>query len=165
MKTYNTVFEITQRGYEWWPLVYGFIFVLAGLFFLMIHRQISEKQKAAKIFALVFTAFSLMWMFAYFSKSWQPYQEAVRAYREGKCAIAEGTVEDFSTRAPSVSGDGDMESFKVNGVKFQYLERWVPVSPGFHTTQSQGGIIRNGLKVRIHHTDSIILKLEVDSTS
>jgi hypothetical protein len=56
-----------------------------------------------------------------------------------------------------------MESFTVNGVKFEYSD--FVVTPGFNNATSHGGPIREGLPVRISHIDNTILKLEVPTSA
>lgn len=53
-----------------------------------------------------------------------------------------------------------MESFNVNGVKFEYSD--YVITPGFNNAASKGGPIKEGLPVRISYIDGTILKLEVD---
>jgi hypothetical protein len=59
-----------------------------------------------------------------------------------------------------------LESFTVNGVRFEYSE--YATTPGFHHTSLYGGPMKAGLQVRIHYTDLFgetvhptILRLEI----
>jgi hypothetical protein len=81
---------------------------------------------------------------------------AVADLKAGTYQVAEGRVQHFDPkRFPS----DHRESFDVNGVRFVYAGTEDAV--GYNTTYYQGGVIREGLLVRIAHTGNFILRLEI----
>lgn len=72
------------------------------------------------------------------------------------CQVIEGRVRNFQ---PLPAGNHGVESFDLGPQHFEYSESIV--SAGFNHTQGQQGLIREGLPVRICHTGSTILRLEV----
>jgi hypothetical protein len=53
-----------------------------------------------------------------------------------------------------------MESFEVAGRRYRYSD--FVLVPGFHTTTTRGGPIREGLHVRIADVDGEIARLEIE---
>lgn len=76
----------------------------------------------------------------------------------------EGSVEQFH---PKSQAGGGYETFKVGDVAFLYSD--YESTPGFNQTASHGGLIREGLPVRVTYVfdaessphRNVIVKLEV----
>ena len=82
--------------------------------------------------------------------------ESLRAAdRDGSAEIVEGIVEQYVL----TSEGHPKETFVVSNRYFAYSD--YDSSPGFHQTQARGGPISEGLRVRITHFDSNIIRLEV----
>lgn len=168
---YETVFEITQKPFEWWLPAFGLIFVLIGTILVKFGPKLDRSQNG-KQFELNFAIRPrlLGWIFVIFASGWtllvlvftySSYSEYVEAYRTGKYSIVEGTVEDF--RPMPYEGHQD-ECFRVDKEKFCYSD--YQVSPAFNQSASHGGPIRTGLPVRISYYEDEgfqphILRLEI----
>jgi hypothetical protein len=83
---------------------------------------------------------------------------------EGSRAVAEGDRGPghfrWSPLRPGTrAGESWRATFRVGDVRFAYSD--FRVSCGFNNTTSHGGPVREGLHVRIHYVEGIILKFEV----
>lgn len=54
---------------------------------------------------------------------------------------------------------GDWESFNVGNDRYQYSDSYIV--PGYHRTILKGGVLRDGLHIRIADVDGEIARLEV----
>lgn len=89
------------------------------------------------------------------------FRETKKLYEAEQYNVIEGIVEDFH---PMPYSGHREESFTVNGVKFSYSDFDVSYY-GFNNTESHGGPISPGRRVRLSYVASdgknIILKIEV----
>ena len=156
---YQTVFEITDKGFPWWPTAVGLGFV--GWFLLIVRYGHKRNQRYKIIFGYLMAAFMLMLTALTFALMYTDYRNLKRAYERGDYKVVEGRVENF--RPMPFEGHTN-ESFTVQGVKFSYSDYYL--IPGFNKTSSHGGPIREGLQVRIAYRNGTILRLEIkpDST-
>jgi hypothetical protein len=83
------------------------------------------------------------------------HSDLAEALRSGRCQVTEGIVTEFH---PMPAGGHAFESFSVSGKHFQYSD-WI-ITPGLHQSSTYGGPIREGMRVRIHHLDNDIAKVE-----
>ena len=147
---YETVFEITQKGYPWW-LYGGLLLFVAFVFWVGWRNRESQTGKVA----LQASVFGLVLLLAAFGMSYSDRQSLLRAYQEGQYILVEGPVENFH---PESEGGSRPERFRLGGVNFSYST--FEYTPGFNHTLPRGGPIREGLLVRIAHRNRIILRLE-----
>ena len=84
------------------------------------------------------------------------YRRAVNAVRNHRAQVIEGVVTDFK---PMPYTGHAMESFAVNGVRFEYSD--FVITAGFNNTSSHGGPIREGLPVKIWYSGGEILRLDI----
>jgi hypothetical protein len=153
MQEYATVFEITQKGFDWWFPAFGLIFVFFG-------PAIIRRYKASYKWAYAIVIFASLWSLLSFSSMYSNYQHFRRAYQAGQYLVAEGAVEDFH---PMPYGGHQDECFSVQRVRFCYSD-YGP-TPGFNNTSSHGGPIRAELPIRVSYVGNTILKLEIRSES
>jgi hypothetical protein len=105
-------------------------------------------------------AWGAVWNFGILPPSWTIYHDHQRARQQlqsGDCQVVEGTVEQFH---PMPYHGHALESFTVNGVRFEYSD-FDDSKPGFNNTTSHGGPIRAGMRVRLHYRGPSILQIEV----
>ena len=168
---YNTVFEITQKPFEWWWSAFGLIFVAVGVIVILFGPHLnpwsSWKQKGLR-FAVkpqyvgwFFVIFASSWTLLAFASTYSSYRESRDAYQRGRYSVVEGFVEDFH---PMPYAGHQLECFKVQKERFCYSD--YVVSPTFNQSVSHGGPMREGLPVRIayYEDDNFnghILRLEV----
>ena len=172
---YVTVFDITQKPFEWWWAAFGLIFVVIGAVLIKTGPKL-DRNKSGKKFGLTFPVDSrlLGWFFVIFASGWtlvafsstySTYREYVQAYQTGRYSVVEGLVEDFH---PMPYEGHPSECFRVNRENFCYSD--YVVSPGFNQSASHGGPIRAGLPVRIAYVEGEgfqedILRLEIRADS
>jgi len=178
---YQTVFDISEIV-PWRALAFvsaGVFMAIVGYFMWLfandraprwldeIVEQMPRRKPMSKRslgrFAVLFIAFSLVWVVLAATGivgSWLSYR---RALASGAHEVVEGVVENFD---PMPHEGHKHESFTVNGVRFSYSD--YNVTPAFNRSRSHGGPIREGLLVRIsylaeepHHP---ILKLEIPAS-
>ncbi len=156
---YRLVFDIAEAGFKNWKFsVFGLLFVAVGILLVAFRGEIGKGRHwiFRCIFPFCFLGFSVLWTLVVFLSTYGNYRRHSLLMREGRASLVEGRVENFVPMA--YHGHG-LESFEVNGVRFEYSD--YVVSPGFNNSKSHGGPIDEGRLVRIHHRDGIILRLEI----
>jgi len=172
---YETVFEITQKPFEWWWPAFGVIFMVIGVV-LIRFGPTPDRNKNGKSFGLTFAIppkllgwffviFASFWTLVAFGFTYSSYRKLVGAYRAGRYSVVEGNVADFR---PMPYEGHQSECFRVEKERFCYSD--YEVTPGFNQSASHGGPIRAGLPVRIayyedEHLQARILRLEIRADS
>jgi hypothetical protein len=159
---YETLFEVTAKGFEWWPTLAAIAFAVA---LFTIGRFSRGKANAnRRIASYCMAALGLLFAVVIFVLMRSEFQEISRAYCLGNYQVVEGPVENFH---PMPATGGTYERFTVRGVPFAYSD--YESTPGFNRTSSHGGPLRGGLMVRIAYVHdrehsperNVILKLEI----
>ena len=126
--------------------------------FLLVWRPRLALAVTYVAFAAI-VAFGMVW----FQRGWNQsvsnvYAIAARAADDSTSPVVEGRVENF---IPAPAEGHQDERFTVNGVPFAYSD--YRITGGFNQTQSHGGPIHDGLRVRIHYMPrgNVIVKLEI----
>ncbi len=133
-------------------------FILCGVGMVLIRKRLNIQ----KFFPFLFLGISLVIGSCMTGGIWLGKQTGLaNKLRLNQTEIIEGAVTDFQPRPAG----GGAESFAVGGRRFQYSNDVSSSSHGFSETASRGGPIRNGLKVRIHHVDGVIARLEIEQVS
>ena len=158
---YTVAFNIASAGYKTWAFgAFGLPFVLIGALMLKFHKYLPgwpvKSVRFKKGVAISCLGFSIVWTSVAFFTTYSQYRSLITALETGSYKTAEGVVKDF---VPMDYSGHSYESFTVDGTAFQYSD--YDVTAGFNQTQSHGGPMREGLKVRITHVDNVIIKLEV----
>ncbi len=157
---YQVVFDIGAAGFrDWWFPGTGLAFVLTTFLALRFRNTV---EKTMPRFARgagipILFGFSLIWTAAASIATCGEYFSMRSALQNGRYQFVEGPVEDFK---PMPYEGHAMESFRVRTSKFEYSD--YVITAGFNKTQSHGGPIREGLKVRIYFVENTILRLEVE---
>lgn len=160
---YVTVFDISQKPFEWWWPAFCFFFAIIGIAFIKFGDRLGV-SKDVKWVGWFFVIFGSGTTLAVLSLTYSTYREYLNVYRTGQYSVAEGVVEDFH---PMPYEGHQSECFRVDKAKFCYSD--YEVSPGFNQSASHGGPIRAGLPVRIaYYQDGLqesILRLEIRADS
>lgn len=154
--SYVTVFEITRQPFPWWIPVLSLIFVLIGTILFLLTRNLGSITKAVRLLMLLFFClWAVVIVYTFHERS-----HYVQVYQDGKYAVVEGPVEDYSWR-------GKSECFSVRGVKF--------CRGTGNAVDWPIGLTHNGIPVRVAYLqDKIplealsfpkILRLEIGHTS
>ena len=154
---YVTVFEITQKPFEWWFPAVGLLAVPVGVAMILVARK-WPSQTRAKVTGYFFVIFGSVWSIATFVGTFSQYRKCIDAYRTRTYQVVEGTVENFDPMP--FEGHRD-ECFRVQDKTFCYSD--YRIQPGFNHSASHGGPIREGLPVRLAYFDGQILRLEIRS--
>ncbi len=157
---YKVVFDVAQVGFKDWSFsAFGLIFIVIGVGMLIYRWKNPAKDSTfrTRIFPYAFTAFACFWTATSFWATYSGYSHLRNALHNGKYTIVEGTVTDF---VPMPYTGHAMEKFNVNGHHYEYSD--FVVVAGFNNTQSHGGPIRQGLKVRIADVGGQIARLEIE---
>jgi hypothetical protein len=151
---YNVVFDVTQSGprYLWFPAI-GLIMVVVGI---PLFRQRKTVTGSTRIIAHVMLPFALFWTAGTFIAVVAQYLSLASALRTGRCEVVEGVVTAFH---PMPAAGHENEWFVVGGCRFDYSD--YRLTAGFNNTSSHGGPLRQGLRVRIHHRNGAIARLEI----
>ncbi len=156
---YKVVFDVVQVGFKDWSFsAFGLIFIVIGVGMLIYRWKNPAKDSTfwTRISPYAFTAFAFFWTATSFWATYSGYRHLRDALLNGKYTVVEGTVTDF---VPMPYTGHAMEKFNVNGYHYEYSD--FVVVAGFNNTQSHGGPIRQGLKVRIADVGGKIARLEI----
>jgi hypothetical protein len=91
---------------------------------------------------------------SFLSMYWE-YRSARKAFEIHSYSVSEGVVTDFIPMPP---GGHSTESFKVNGVRFEYGSGW---GSTMFNSEWNKGFIHNGVEARITYVAKDIIKVEV----
>jgi hypothetical protein len=153
--SYTTVFEISQKPFEWWFSALGLIGVAFGSLIVFLGRRWPSRARPM-LGGYVMAAFFVLWTSLAFGTTYSQYRKCVNAYRTRNYKIAEGRVENFIPMP--YTGHQD-ECFSVHAARFCYSD--YAIQAGFNHSASHGGPIREGLRVRVAYCDGQILRLEI----
>lgn len=150
---YRTVFEMTWAAYPW-PLLLlstaGLVVGTAILWTRESRESISWTWLGWGLAVLSGLATGwLLWVLA-------GHSATLRDLAANQLTITEGLVEHYAFAMHDGHG---FESFMVSGTRFHYSD--FLTTGGYNTPASRGGIIREGLRVRITHRGNTIAKLDV----
>ncbi len=147
---YVTIFDISQHPY--WDLVWLIMGIVLGfplvaiLFDAIRHRKLPDKGLLSVVFFFLLFTVPIL----YFTR--HTYVTLRSDYLNGKDFYTEGIVQNFKVYLKQ-------ESFSVNGNQFSYSD-YSPTMT-FNNMASNGGPIREGLKVKIWFVGNAILRLDV----
>ncbi|MFZ6778740.1 hypothetical protein ACO0LD_18100 [Undibacterium sp. Ji83W] len=91
------------------------------------------------------------------AKTYYDYQSLRSAYESGSCKLIDGTIKNFHPGL-RVKGKGN-ESFDVGDAHLAYSA--FDSSPGFHQAKGNGGLMMDGLHIRVQRCGSDIARLEI----
>lgn len=105
--SYVTVFEITHQAFPWFLIVFNLVVVLLGTVLFLLTRNLGPITMVFRFLMLLFFCLCAV-LDAYNVHERRHY---LQAYENGKYAVVEGPVEDYSWR-------GRSECFSVRSVRF-----------------------------------------------
>ncbi len=157
---YVTVFDVTTAGFKGWGfVVLGLFFITLGLALLVIiwNRIVRNVPPTmAQWYPTVILGFAALLTTWACLTSVSDYRSAVAAMETHQASLVEGVVTNFHPMPRSGHGS---DSFYVEGVRFAFSD--FVSTAGFNQTESHGGPIHAGLRVRIWHTRGEILRLDI----
>jgi hypothetical protein len=154
---YRVVFDLSQKGFQWWFPAFGLIFAVIGGVMIWWGRR--KRWPLSRTFVGYFMlGFACLWSALVFTTTFSEYLKSRSAYRQGRFSEVEGDVTNF--RPMPYEGHQD-ECFSVQSETFCYSD--YGITAGFNNSASHGGPIREGLPVRVSFIGNTILRLEVRS--
>lgn len=164
---FQTVFDITQSGYDAWRFpAFGLIFIALGALLVfapnLMHKILPNgaQGRAREVSSYFCLGFAIVWTVTSFWGTFSDYLSLRRDFISGNYKVVEGRVDNFIPQPYTHNrGENMFESFTVSGVPFSYS--YDNVTSAFSTTCSHGGPICGGEYVRVTYTGNDILKLEV----
>ena len=142
--TYHVVFDVTQTGYRHWQtLACAALFAGLGMGTLWYSQRArgSLGAKGYNRFALMLCLMGIGAV-AMFGLNYEDYLGLQSALRQSKCRVLEGIVTNYHLVTIHHHSD---DVFFVNGNRFEYRQG------GGQNGFNQGGLIRDGLQVRVYY--------------
>jgi hypothetical protein len=100
---YVTVFDVTQKPFEWWWSAVGLIFVVIGVLLIKFGSRLVRNKNGeglgsaftvdSRLLGWFFIIFASGWTLLAFSSTYSTYREYVHAYQTGQYSVIEGVVE------------------------------------------------------------------------
>lgn len=159
MNDFSTIFVITEETYIQEPYYWGLLALVGGILFLVFQlrrKMTSVKGYFASIFLMVW---GIIWFVA--SLDWQvSYNRRldtyVSLYNEINYEIVEGIV-NVQYRGQKEGHDGG-DVIVIDKKEFQLSH--FTATPAYHESIVYGGVLRNGVYVRIYHNNGDILRID-----
>jgi hypothetical protein len=154
---YRVVFDLSQKGFQWWFPAFGLIFVAGGGIMIWLGRR-NQWPRSRKFVGYFMVGFACLWSGLAFTTMFTEYSNLRSEYRKGQFSVVEGLVSNFR---PMPYEGHQQECFTVQSQTFCYSD--YVVTGGFSNATSHGGPIREGLPVRVSYIGGAIVRLEVRS--
>jgi hypothetical protein len=152
---YSVVFDLSQKGLQWWFPAFGLIFVAIGGVLIWLGRR-NRWRRSRSVVGYFMVGFACLWSGLAFATMLPEYLNLRSAYRQGHFSIAEGFVTNFR---PMPYEGHQSECFSVQSETFCYSD--YVVSAGFNNSASHGGPIRDGSPIRVSYIGNTIVRLEI----
>jgi hypothetical protein len=158
---YSVLFDVSQKGYNWVPVLIGLAFIGVGL--LGWKHPIWRGQ--LRIHPIITISIGFVLALGAFLFQYSNQQIYERLLLQNQAQIVEGRIENFQ---PMPYAGHSKETFTIQGIQFAYSD--YELTPAFNTTLSHGGPLDEGLFVKIYYTNSrefagryAILRIETKS--
>ena len=142
---YSVLFDVSQKGYNWFPACIGLGFVVFGL--LGLKYPIWRGRLRIHPFITIGLGLTIALSAMLFQYRNQYVYE--RLLLQNQVHIVEGRIQHFQPMP--YAGHAD-ETFMVQGIQFAYSD--YGITPAFNNTRSHGGPLHEGLYVKIYYTNS-----------
>lgn len=147
-----TAFEMGWGTFPWIAIVSPLVFFAIGLLLIIKIKLPKFRLAMGGVIAFQLFIFILGPLLTLIPK----YVSLYHTYKSSESLTVVGVVENF-TLAPKLGAQ--VESFRVGNVEFSYNK--LDDSPCLHTSHIRGGLIENGLLVRIYYNDDCIQRVDV----
>lgn len=157
--SYEIVFDVRSEGFRYWFIPVTCLAFVALFLVRVLWRRAHPytggsrwrrvEPYVALGLAVLFTVVSSVTML-------RERDQLASALEDGRFVTVEGVVSKF---VPMPEDGHPHESFEVAGRRYEYSDYMV--TAGFNRTQSFGGPVREGLRVRIADVEGTIARLEI----
>jgi hypothetical protein len=161
---FTTVFDIVNQHPDYSLSLKPVAFFCAGVITIIFTLQRRKQNKVHKKFFFMgigFVLFSLFWFVTIAGTRYYSIRSSQKAFLNKEYLIVEGQVENYR---PMPEQGHASEEFDVKNVHFKFSDYELG-SLGYNNSASHGGVIKEGLYVRIAYMpiDFInpILRLEI----
>lgn len=165
------VYDFSNRLPDLESIFIPLVFFVIGFGTYMYHKKYVNstssiglrinKRKYGMVFGIISASFSGLISILLISAMFGEYFKTKSVYDNKQYQIIEGIVENFH---PMPASGHDYERFTINGIEFKFSD-FDESDFGYNNAASRGGVIKEGLKVRIGYFDNgnknVILKLEI----
>ena len=160
--TYQTIFETSPLANG--MLALSLVFLIIGVFgapLLIMGTSgskplLGSRRAAMILWAVLWNGVSFYWVGHNLLTAYRCHH----ALRDGTCQVVEGTVEVLHEQPYSGHASGDR--IRIGGREFEvnhYLS-----TLGYNRTIAHGGVLKNGVRARLHVDGPMILKVEIGGT-
>lgn len=151
---YKSIYDISEEIFSnYYPLLFLLI-SLAVTFF--VYKSSSESRKA-KIAAIITSSLLSVICIGLVLSSYLEFRQLQERVKNDKCHSVQGRIEGFHGK--SIFGKRP-ESFVVSGVYFEYSNGIT--RNGYRRIKGFGGVLREGMNVKICYSKGRILKLQIN---
>jgi hypothetical protein len=172
MEQWQTVYDFADRFPKFGVMAFVLMFVAVGWVVRsrsnpdtdddLVHPLLDmTRRQSHKLFGTVYVTFAGLMALIVIPSTILDYVRTRSIYTHQTYQTVEGSVTDFD---PMPVTGHRLETFKVAGIRFAFSD-FDETDYGYNNTASHGGVIRQGLRVRIAYLPreekNIILKLEI----
>jgi hypothetical protein len=172
MENLKLIYDFSDHSPSYGTMIFPLLFVLIGIAIFFYHKNQVDKNAISKFginrrkygmfFGILFSSFATLISAVVIPSHLSEYSKTKRIFKDKQYQTVQGKVENYH---PMPEGGHDTERFSVNGVPFEYSD-YDLTDYGYNNAASKGGVIRQGLYVRIGYfnngTKNVILKLETE---
>ncbi len=172
MEYNHLVYDFAGRLPRFGFILIPLLFVAVGIGIYIYNKKFVDgnatstfginKRKYGMVFGVIFATIAVIISIILIPSMFGEYIKTKNIYNNKQYQIVAGTVENYH---PMPSGGHDSEKFTVSGVEFEFSDFDVS-DYGYNNAASHGGVIRQGLNVRIGYFNNgdknVILKLETE---
>jgi hypothetical protein len=130
---YRVVFDLYQKGFDWWFPAIGLLFMFIGGIFVWFGSKKGLRSRRMEGYFLI--GFACLWSGVTFSSMLREDVALRSAYRRSQFSVVEGRVTDFH---PMPYQGHQSECFSVRSQTFCYSD--YVVTAGFNNSASHGGL-------------------------
>jgi len=166
----HLVYDFSDRLPRFGSMLFPLVFVVVGIGTYFYHKKFVDnnstmtfgikERRYGMVFGIIFSSVGGLISVIVIPSMLNEYSKTRSVYDKKQYQTIEGTVENFHPMP--VSGH-DSERFTVNGIQFEFSD-FDETNYGYNNAASHGGVIREGLQVRIGYFNNgrknVILKLE-----
>jgi hypothetical protein len=142
---YSVLFDVSQKGYDWFPVLLGLVFTGVGV----LGVKYPTWRRGFRIHPIIVIGIGVALALGTFLFQYSNRYAYASLLSQGKAEIVEGPIENFQ---PMPYAGHAEETFTVQGIPFAYSD--FEVTPAFNNTRSHGGPLHEGLLVRVYYTNS-----------
>jgi hypothetical protein len=158
---YISVFDVSKEGLPWQIPAFFILFCIGTIGFLTYMLRKLRGQiplsgyRAVSTIAFLVGLGLVIGSIMQCEASYREYESARQLLQDPDTRVIEGMIHDFHQMPP---GGHAIESFTINGIKFQYGTGWGSV---IFNSNWNSGFLHDGVTARITYSGDKILRIEI----